>query len=164
MLRLLIALAAVGGLIYLIQRLRQASPEQRRRRLRQLLISAGALLLVGLAVSGRIHWLGALFGALLPLLQPLMAVLARELPERMKHHQARQGAPRGNNSGPMSRAEALAILGLEEGADRDAIVRAHRQLMQKLHPDRGGNHYLASQLNRAKERLLDAPDSTDQHR
>ena len=114
--------------------------------------------------SGRIHWLGALFGALLPLLQPLMAVLARELPERMRRHQAGHEAPPGSDSGPMSRAEALAILGLDERADRDAIVRAHRQLMQKLHPDRGGNHYLASQLNRAKERLLDAPDSTDRHR
>ena len=68
---------------------------------------------------------------------------------------------RGNTSrnvaagGAMSRSEALAILGLEEGADRDAIVQAHRQLMQRLHPDRGGNHYLASQLNRAKAFLLE---------
>ncbi len=115
------------------------------------------MLLIGLAVTGRIHWLGALIGVLLPLLQPLIATLARELPEHLRR--SREGAgPYASDagSGTMTRAEALAILGLDENADRDAIIRAHRQLMQKLHPDRGGNHYLASQLNRAKEVLLNS--------
>lgn len=55
---------------------------------------------------------------------------------------------------PSSRAEALAVLGLSEEASRDEIIAAHRQLIQKLHPDRGGNDYLAAQINRAKEILL----------
>ncbi|MET0377838.1 MAG: DnaJ domain-containing protein [Spongiibacteraceae bacterium] len=54
-----------------------------------------------------------------------------------------------------NRAEALAILGLTEGASRDQIIQAHRQLIQKLHPDRGGNAHLAAQVNRAKDLLLD---------
>lgn len=57
-------------------------------------------------------------------------------------------------SGVMSAEEALAILGLEPGADREQILQAHRRLMQKLHPDRGGNDYLAAQLNRARDQLL----------
>ncbi len=66
----------------------------------------------------------------------------------------------GQQSGPgpapgdMTRAEALAVLGLGDDATKEDIVAAHRSLMQKLHPDRGGNDYLASKINQAKDFLL----------
>ncbi|SMF29175.1 hypothetical protein SAMN02745866_01880 [Alteromonadaceae bacterium Bs31] len=55
--------------------------------------------------------------------------------------------------------EALQILGLEEYVgkaqpEKDRVVKAHRRLMQKLHPDHGGNDYLASRVNVAKEIVL----------
>ncbi|MEM0954153.1 MAG: molecular chaperone DnaJ [Pseudomonadota bacterium] len=62
--------------------------------------------------------------------------------------------PPGAGSSDMNQAEALAILGLAAGATRDEIIEAHRRLMQKLHPDRGGNDYLAAKLNEAKTVLL----------
>lgn len=61
------------------------------------------------------------------------------------------GAPAG---GPMSRAEALSVLGLEEGADEAAIRAAHRRLMQAAHPDRGGSDWLAARINQARDALL----------
>ena len=66
---------------------------------------------------------------------------------------SRGGGPR-KPSTAMTRAEALDILGLEEGASPEAIKEAYRRLMMKLHPDAGGTAYLAAKLNQAKDLLL----------
>ena len=50
--------------------------------------------------------------------------------------------------------EAWRILGLDKGSSREDILRAHKRLMQRLHPDRGGNDYLAAKVNAARDRLL----------
>jgi hypothetical protein len=61
------------------------------------------------------------------------------------------GVPR---SGAMTRAEALAVLGLSEGASRQDIKAAYQRIISGLHPDRGGSDYLAAQVNEAKDVLL----------
>jgi len=57
-------------------------------------------------------------------------------------------------SSDMSVEEAYDILGLKSGCTKDEIIHAHRHLISKFHPDRGGSNYLASKINLAKEVLL----------
>jgi hypothetical protein len=66
---------------------------------------------------------------------------------------ARQPPPRGPRT-DMTREEALAVLGLAEGASADDIKAAHRRLIQRMHPDVGGSADLAARINRAKDVLL----------
>ena len=222
------------------------TPQDLRRYMKHGLLVAAAALLIFAAVTGRLHWLFALLGSLLPFANRLLARL-RFLPlcnwARAQYRQARSaGGPRpGNQSSvttahlrmhldhdtgdmdgeilqgrlagkrlsdlglaelrtlfdefstideesaallaayldrvhgdewregrstdhaaggderqsvAMSRREALDILGLEESAAPEEIKAAHRRLMQKMHPDRGGSSYLAAKINRAKDVLL----------
>ncbi len=71
---------------------------------------------------------------------------------------AQGGAAR---SGPMTQAEALRILGLDAGADTDAVHAAHRRLQARLHPDTGGTDYLAAMINEARDVLLREATETD---
>ncbi|MDH6229460.1 hypothetical protein M2281_000032 [Mesorhizobium soli] len=58
------------------------------------------------------------------------------------------------SSGAMTKEEAYKILGLEAGATAADVRKAHRRLMQRLHPDLGGTSFLAARINEAKDVLL----------
>lgn len=64
------------------------------------------------------------------------------------------GQRRAGSGSPMSKAEAREILGVSESANADEIRAAHRRLMAKLHPDKGGGAWLARQVNEARDVLL----------
>lgn len=58
------------------------------------------------------------------------------------------------SSGAMTKEEAYKILGLEAGAAAADVRKAHRRLIQRLHPDLGGSSFLAARINEAKDVLL----------
>ncbi len=74
--------------------------------------------------------------------------------EWKERDQPEAGSNSAGFSGEMTRREAYEILGLEQGATEAQIIDAHRKLMQKLHPDRGGSTFLAAKVNQAKDLLL----------
>ena len=59
-----------------------------------------------------------------------------------------------SNSLEMDIDQALEILGLDPNPAKSQIIDAHRKLILANHPDRGGSTFLASQINKAKEVLL----------
>lgn len=93
--------------------------------------------------------------------QLLEAYLERRWPEWRAEMPRSGGADNGSSSSqggdriraPMTRAEALDVLGLPPGASIDDIKSAHRNLMKRLHPDQGGSNYLAAKINEAKDIL-----------
>lgn len=65
-----------------------------------------------------------------------------------------EGARPASGAGRMGRDEALAVLGLADGASEEDIRAAHRRLMRAAHPDGGGSDWLAARINEARDVLL----------
>ncbi|MBN8633349.1 MAG: DnaJ domain-containing protein [Rhodobacterales bacterium] len=51
-------------------------------------------------------------------------------------------------------AQARALLGVDRLATRDEISEAHRRLLMRVHPDRGGSNEAVHQATRARDLLL----------
>jgi hypothetical protein len=227
-------LLAIAIVIYvLLARIRAMPPGKRKNEYIKLGLAVAVIVVIGLTLTGRMHWIGAALTGLLVAARQLLPTLVRLFPmlqslrgqsaaaagqqstvqtevlrmvldhdsgnlhgevlsgefagrqlddldrsqldtlmaychqtdadsvqllssylQRRFGEAAAAGTPPPTSGGQMTRKEALAILGLGDDAGKREIIAAHRALMQKLHPDRGGNDYLAAKVNQAKDVLL----------
>jgi hypothetical protein len=88
--------------------------------------------------------------------QLLETYLDGRFPVWRKNTETNGGERLGVAPGPgaMTKEEAYKVLGLEAGAAAADVRKAHRRLMQRLHPDIGGTSFLAARINEAKDVLL----------
>ena len=216
--RLLLLIAFVVVVLIIRKQFKSTPKPERKKFLWKYGLSIGAIVLILLALTGRIHWIGAVIAALLPLARQALPMLVRfqwqhgrETSTATLHmlfdpdtqqlsgqvlagpfagqtlqslgleqlqlllDYCQSNDPQSTNllasylnqrfgnqwqqqqssgSSNLDAEEAYALLGLTPDTNREEIIQAHRKLMQKVHPDRGGNDYLAAKLNQAKDLLL----------
>jgi len=147
------------GLLYwaLLPESLAARQSFRRWTIRLALVGA-VLLLLRLGLP----WLAMTGTALLALLRYAAPTLMRLLPlwllskTRFSSAQANTAGDSKRQYGQtdMTRGRALEVLNLPEGATQEEILRAYRELIKRVHPDRGGSSYLAAEVNRARDVLV----------
>lgn len=150
-------MAVIGAIIYWTKRWRKLPKSERERFAKQSALWLTAIVVLGLVVSGRAHWLMGVLAALLALASRVMQV-AQYIPI-LKKLFGEAKAANNSDSGPipgaeMTRQQAAELLGVDINASPEEVRMAHKRLMQKIHPDRGGSDALAKQINLAKDLLL----------
>lgn len=162
--QLILGLLLTAGIFYALKEWAALPPAQRRKW--GLIGGLGALflLLLVLVATGRIHVVTALVAGIVPFLRRLWNLRGLLPWVRRLWPGAGAGARSGAGGaatagGRMTVEEAWRVLGVPANASREAIISAHRRLMQRVHPDRGGSDDLAVRVNDAKEVLLKALDN-----
>lgn len=164
----ILGIALTAAVFVILKQWGALSAEKKKAATWKMVLVVGGAVLLFMVLTGRVHVLTAAVAALVPLLRKLPALL-KFAP--MMNRMYRQQQPSGNDgsgaggarsggagqrggAGEMSVREACDILDVSPDCSDDEVIMAHRRLMQKIHPDRGGNDYLAAQVNEAKATLL----------
>lgn len=153
---ILAALLAIGLILW--HKISNAKGKERKTLVMWTMVGGVLVGMLILAATGKLNWITAAIGGVVAMIPRLMGLL-KYLPhldrftQQGKAEQQSQAQSPAQN-GKISQQEALDILGLKPGATREQILQAHKRMMQKLHPDRGGSDHLAAQINRAKDTLL----------
>lgn len=155
----LLLIAALAGGFYILARWRKLPLTERKGFVQKVILWSCAGIILALVLAGRAPWLMGILAALLA----LAARAAQFVPyiamfKKLLSGDSGKAKSDSSVSSPadllMSRQQAADILGVEVDASSEEVRIAHKKLIQKLHPDRGGSDALAKQINKAKDILL----------
>lgn len=162
-LRILLLLLPVLAIYFAIRWFQSTPVQEINKKVKKLAWLFVILLLLLLAATGKLNVVFAMLGVAIAFIVRLMPVLLHYAPQLHRvwqlfgagqRQQNDRQSSRPTSRGGMSRAEAFDVLGLKPNASKQDIIDAHRKLISKLHPDRGGSDYLAAQINLAKKTLI----------
>jgi hypothetical protein len=150
---LLMLLIGIGLSVVLVAKIKQLPPTQKKWLLIQMAGGVVGISILLILLTGRAHWLGILIGIMIPLAKMYLTNKSSSADNKPNVENLSTSVEE------IDIQEAMNILGLEGEISKgditeDIVIDAHRKLIQKFHPDRGGNEYLAVKINHAKEVLL----------
>ena len=122
-------------------------------------VVATLLLAIGLAISGLWPVAMSLLGGLVVYGRPVLRAfgiwqIIKRFSNISNISNSRNSNSNMNNTSVMDKAQARQVLEVGDDASHEDIISAHKRLMAKNHPDKGGSTYIASQINQAKDVLL----------
>ena len=146
---------AIVAAIYISKKWQKLPKVERKGFSQKAILWAAAIIILGLVMAGRAHWLMGVLAALLAL-AGRVAQFGQYIPFFKKFFGQPGAPPHQNPIGAtgMTKQDAADILGVSINASKEDVRMAHKKLIQKMHPDRGGSDALAKQINNAKDVLL----------
>ncbi len=161
MIKSLLVIIAVVALIYFLKFFRRIPAKDKPKAAVKYGLYIAAIVVIGLVLTGKLHWVAAGIAGILPIAQRLFYAGIRFMPflkkmytfKKQSEQQSKQSNPPAQSSN-MTVDKAKEIFGIKTLESSEQITKRHRELMQKNHPDRGGSDYLAAQINEAKECLI----------